>query len=245
MPAHPASQTPRSRTLPLDAGLVCKIADSFDDWDTAFSMVYRRYLSIGLIPPNPFERRVLRHHLLPGTNVFVAYQRGNPVCTTTLIGDSATGLPIESVYPWEIERMRQRGLRLAEVSCLASTVAPGRSFHLLFMRLMRILGQHSKRFGIDRLVVAVHPRHADYYERSMGFRRFGGETPYRTLHDAPAVAIHLDFRETERTRPPAYDLIFSKPLSLMELLPHPMLPEDAHHFEPMVASSEVYLPGFA
>ncbi len=228
--------------LPEDAGVVCKIADRFEDFDAAFEMVYSQYLSSGLTAPNPFQRRVLPHHLQPGTNVFIAYQQGEPVCTTTLISDSPLGLPIEAVFPDEIERKRRRGIALAEVSSLASRARSPVSFHRLFMRLLRILCQHSRRFGIDQLVVAVHPKHAAYYERKMGYRRFSEEVTYESLGDAPAVALALDFHEAEVTRPPAYDSIFGEPLSLMEILPRPMSPKLSEYFRPMVDLSVQNVP---
>lgn len=240
MPTHPRHHA--NGALPYDAGLVCKMADRFEDYDAAFRLVYERYLESGLIEDNPYQRRVLRHHFYPGTNTFIAYRRGLAVCTTTLIGDSEHGIPLDALYPAEIDRKRRRGLRLAEVSSLAGVAGSRRSFHQLFMRLMRILGQHSCRFGIDQLVVAVHPKHARYYQRTMGFRKFGEEIPYRALHDAPAVAIALDFKEVHLTRPPAYELIFGRPLALADLLPRPMAPELVRHFGPMVDSTEMCVP---
>lgn len=228
--------------LPDDAGLICKMADRLEEFDAAFEMVYAQYLSSGLTKPNPFQRRVLPHHLQPSTNVFIAYQHGAPVCTTTLISDSPVGLPMDAVFPEEMDHKRQQGLAMAEVSCLASRAQSPIRFHRLLMRLLRLLCQHARRFGVDQLVVAVHPKHATYYEKKMGYRRFGKEATYESLGDAPAVALALDFREAEAVRPPAFNGIFGDPLPLMEILPRPMSPEVAEHFRPMVDLSVPNVP---
>jgi hypothetical protein len=223
--------------------LVCKIASSMADFDSAFDLIYQKYLTKGLIERNSFARRVLRYHLNKGTTTFIAYRGQKPVCTTTLIGDSADGLPLEAIYPIEVERKRMEGLRLAEVSCLAGCgTGSDRNFHRLFMTLMQILGQHADRFGIDQLVVAVHPRHARYYRRTMGFQQFGDEVCYESLHDAPAVGISLDFEQIKSERPPAYDMIFGSKLPLEQIMPRPMPAEFVEYFEPMVDYNEAYVP---
>lgn len=226
-----------------DEELVCKIASSMADFDSAFELVYQKYLSKGLIEPNPFARRVVPYHLNNSTTTFIAYRGGSAVCTTTLVGDSSDGLPLEALYPAEIERKRLAGLRLAEVSCLAGCGSGSdRNFHRLFMKLMRILGQHAERFGIDQLVVAVHPRHARYYQRTMGFQQFGGEVRYESLQDAPAVGIALDFEQGKINRPPAFDMIFGSKLPLAEIMPRPMPQDYVDYFEPMVDLTDVCVP---
>ena len=235
-----------SKTIPAadpDGELICKIASSMADFDSAFQLVYQKYLSRGLIEPNPFARRVVPYHLKSTTTTFIAYRGGTAVCTTTLIGDSEDGLPLEALYPAEIERKRMAGLRLAEVSCLAGCGSGSdRNFHRLFMKLMRILGQHAERFGIDQLVVAVHPRHARYYERTMGFQQFGSEVRYESLQDAPAVGIALDFGHGKKNRPPAYDMIFGSKLPLQEIMPRPMPEDFVEYFEPMIDLTDVCVP---
>lgn len=228
-----------------DTGLICKIADSIDEWQAAFSTVYDRYRACGLIDPNPYRMRVLPYHLLPTTNTFVALQNGLVACTATLVTDSPEGLPLEPIFPAEVERKRLQGITMAEVSCLASRVTSARTFFKVFLPLQRLLAQHARRFGVDQLIVACHPKHARLYERSMGFRQFTRETTYSTLHDAPAIGIALDFAEVDRLRPPCWDAMFKDPLPLTELLPRPMPPDAVEYFSPMVDVYAECLPAFA
>ena len=161
------------------------------------------------------------------------------MCTSTLIRDSSDGLPIESVYPAEIERKRMEGLRLAEISCLAGCgTGSDWTFHRVFMTLMRLLGQHAKHCGIQQLVAAVHPRHARYYVRTMGFQQFGEEVRYESLHDAPAVGISLDFDQAKTDRSPAYKMIFGSKLPSEQVMSRPMPPQFVEYYEPMVDYNE-------
>jgi len=226
------------------SGVVCKIADTVPEWSAAFSIVYDRYRAGGLIDPNPFRMRVLPYHLIVSTNTFIAIQDGRVVCTATLVTDSEDGLPLEPIFPAEVERKRMQGLTLAEVSCLASRVTSARTFFKVFLPLLRLLSQHARHFGVDQLVVACHPKHARLYERSMGFRQFTRETTYGALHNAPVVGISLDFQEVDRLRPPCWDAIFRDPLPLTDLLPRPMTPEAVDYFSPMVDTLAECIPAF-
>ncbi|MBX3436733.1 MAG: hypothetical protein KF861_04520 [Planctomycetaceae bacterium] len=235
----------RNPDLTDTRGLSCKMADTIDEWSAAFSIVYDRYRTCGLIDPNPYNMRVLPYHLLPSTNTFVAMQNGHVACTATLVTDSSEGLPLEPIFPAEIERKRLEGLTLAEVSCLASRITSAKTFFNIFLPLQRLLSQHARRFGVDQLIVACHPKHARLYERSMGFHQFTHETTYSTLHDAPVVGIALDFAEVDRVRPPCWDAMFKDPLPLADLLPRPMTPEAVEYFAPMVDMLAECVPAFA
>ncbi len=239
------SQRPLDRGTAEDAGLVCKIADTIPEWSSAFSIVYERYRANGLIDPSPFKMRVLPYHLLVSTNTFIAMQDGDVVCTATLVTDSSDGLPLEPIFPAEVERKRLQGLTLAEVTCLASRTTSPRTFFKVFLPMLRLLTQHARRFGADQLLVACHPKHARLYERSMGYRQFSDETTYGSLHDAPVVGICLDFDEADRLQPPCYDAVFKDELPLMDLLPRPMTPEAVEYFAPMVDSHAECVPAFA
>jgi hypothetical protein len=132
------------------------------------------------------------------TVVFVARAASGVVGTLSLLGDSARGLPADALYGSELAALRGGGRRLAEVSALA--VAPGwRGTPLPLMRpLVQLVGIYARDVGhVDELCIAVHPRHAAFYERRLGFVRFGAEKPYGAVNGAPAVGLRLDLR-----RPP-------------------------------------------
>jgi hypothetical protein len=210
---------------PDDAGVDYRIAAEYDEREEAFRLVYESYLPSGLVRPNPFEMRILPHHLLSSTEIFVAEQAGQILSTVTLVCDGELGLPMESVYPLEVRKLQRQGKRLGEVSCLASR----RSTPIAqCLELLRLMVQTARYRGLDGLAVAVHPRHARFYNRFLAFEQVGSETLYPAVCDHPAVAMLLDFDRIDRERPGNYERFFGERLPVERLQPRPM---DADQWE--------------
>ncbi|RMF86409.1 MAG: hypothetical protein D6741_21950 [Planctomycetota bacterium] len=180
-----------------------RIARTLGERVSALGLVYQAYRRAGLIEPNPHGVRVTPYHLLDSTTVFLAAQKdADPVFTMSLVGDDSLGLPMESIYPAEIGERRDRGTRMAEVSCLAADPARGGGGFDVFIHLCRLMTVHALWNGYDELVVAVHPRHAKFYRRMLGFRDFGDLREYPCVKDHPAVALYLDLHALDRLLPP-------------------------------------------
>jgi hypothetical protein len=204
-----------------------RIARSRNEIWQALSLVYENYLESGLIEPNPLRARVLRHHALRTTEVLVARVRNEVFATASVIRDSALGFPIESVYPREIEWLRTQGLNLAEVSCLADR--RGQTSRSAVNDLMAFIAQSAKLRGVDQLLIAVHPRHAKFYSRFLGFEVFGGLRDYEAVRGNPAVGLCLDLNNLRVHSPTAYDRLFGRPHP-MEHLAYRPLPRDARRY---------------
>lgn len=178
-----------------------KTAGCWSERESAFRMVYDAYLKSGLISCNPMKMRVTRYHLSPSTAVFLAMRRRELIYTMSLVvDDPAYGLPLESLYADEVAEMRDRGYRLAEVSCLAGTcedTADRREMFDVFVGLTGFMFQYARYNGVDRLLVAVHPRHAKFYRHFYGFEVFGELKSYDAVHGNPAVGCYHDFEETD------------------------------------------------
>src|SRR5207249_7362589 len=98
--------------------ITIKIASTRAEREAAFRLVYQRYLASGLCAANPHGMRVTPYHLLPTTTVFVAIYRGEVILAVSLIGDGGEGVPMESIFPEEIQNLRNQGVRFGEISCL-------------------------------------------------------------------------------------------------------------------------------
>ena len=216
---------------PLD-GLECKIASSIDEWRDAFALVHDSYVRAGLSEPRISGLRVTPYHLLSTTSTLIASYNGELVGTLTLIGDSEFGVPMELVYGDEVAAVRDQGISFAEVSCLATQQLATVDYVSVFMRLMRLVAQHARYLGIERLVIATHPRHALFYRRFMGFRQFGRQTSYPAVRGAPAVAAYLDFADADRQPPLYYHECFGMRIQEEALRPQPMFEEEASYFRP-------------
>ena len=200
----------------------------------AFRLVYRSYLRAGLIEPNPHRMRVTPYHLLPTTMIFVAKLDGTVISTMSLVCDGDLGLPMETTYGNLIQRRRERGVHIGEVTCLADRRRSFLRFLPHFCQLTRLVAHYARRLGIDQVLAVAHPRHARFYTRSMGFSMIGGLTTCPHVRNNPAVALCLDFAQVERERPMLYQTILGDPVPVDQLQPHPMPPEEIEYFEPLV-----------
>lgn len=216
----------------------CKIASTFEERLQSFGLVYDNYVESQLMEPNPQEIRVTPYHLQPTTSILLAKERGEAVATVSLIGDGPLGIPMESIYAEEVEDQRQLGYTFGEVSCLAVRDLSFKRFLPVFKQLMRLMMQHARVCGMDRLLIAVHPRHARFYERTCGFVRFGTEKLYPSVKNNPAVACYADFSEMERDRPPCYNPMFGEPIPEHELALQPMRLDEIVRFRPAVESAD-------
>ena len=96
-----------------------KVAATRSERQAAFELVYQSYLRAGLYAENPFGMRFTPYQLLPTTDIIIAKLRGEVVSTLSLVRDGELGLPMEEIYPEEVNARRNKSVGLAEVSCLA------------------------------------------------------------------------------------------------------------------------------
>ena len=94
--------------------------------------------------------RITPHHLLPTTDLFVAYHGNELIYTMTLISDDEMGMPLEEVYRPEVANRRDTtNAYYAEVSCLASRVGylPRSRMFDVFVRLAGLMVQSARENG--------------------------------------------------------------------------------------------------
>ena len=230
-----ATQAQRTRS---DLGTEYRIANNRWDCLAAFRLVYEMYINRGLIEPNHFRLRVTPYQLLPTTQTFLAIQNQKVICCVSLIGDGAMGLPMESIYHEEVSRSRDQGLRVGEVSSLASRHTDFRKFLPIFVQLTRLMAQHARLYGMDQFLIAVHPKHARFYERFMGFQQIGPLRDYPNVQDAPAVACCLDFKRIDRERPNCWNDFFGSPLPQSSLIACPMSVDEVEYLRPAAELTE-------
>jgi hypothetical protein len=204
----------------------------------AFRLVYNSYLRAGLGEQNHYEMRVTPYQLLPTSQIFVARLQSEVVSTVTLVGDSEHGLPMESMFAEEVDQLRKRGRRIAEVSCLADRRKdPGR-FLTSFSSLTRCMAQYARSQGITNLLVSVHPRHARFYCRYLGFRAESArvvECPH--VRNRPAVALNLDFDVVDMERPESYGDYFDDQIPAAELVPYQLGDSERNFLEDVARAS--------
>jgi hypothetical protein len=212
-----------------------RVAATRREREQAFHLVYNSYLQAGLGEMNEFEMRVTPYHLSDCSEIFVATRQRKVIFTMTLIMDGPElGVPMESVYGDEVNRLRRHKLRLGEVSCLADCQRHVKEFFPIFLNTSRLMVQYARYRGLDALVAAVHPKHARFYHRFMDFQFFGLKKTYPTVRNHPAVALWLEFARIDRELPKQHQFFFGEKIPYSELRPHPIREEDREYFRPMI-----------
>ena len=207
---HAAEAAPRTddSTVTSGTGLAYRVAANLDDAQAAWRLVYRAYLRTGLIAPNPMHLHTQPHAVGPDTMVVLGQIGPVTVSTLSAYLDTEDGLPLDSVYADELGARRCAGRKLAEAGLFADRRAKlTRSADSLF-DLMRYVVLFVKHQNADELMIGVHPRHAPFYRRFLGFEICGEEKNYSVVNDNPVVLMSMDlaarFSETPRRRGIAY-----------------------------------------
>jgi hypothetical protein len=225
-------------------GVTYKVADCRADREAAFRLVYDAYVATGLMEPNLHGMRVTPYHLLPTTDVFLAVHQGQLVYTMTLVRDGELGLPVDKLYPVEVESRRHAGVHLAEASCLAACHGRlSRSFMFnVLVNLQAILVQSARANGVDRIVLAVHPRHSKFYQRQLGFEQIGDEKPYASVLDNPAVLIEHEFTRAVELGFPLCEALYRVPFAPWELSPQSMPAREREEAAEIAARCGAFVP---
>jgi len=187
--------TTRLRNVAIDTGL----AITRGELDAASRLVHRCYVDRGYVRPSADGRHVSPYLAMPSTAVFVARAGDAVVATVSLLEDSELLLPCDDLYAAEMGGLRRAGHQVAEVSALA-VCEDHRGVALQAMReLVHVVGVYGRDVAnVDYLCIAVHPRHASFYESRLQFQRFGGLKPYAAVNGAPAVGLLLDLQRMDR-----------------------------------------------
>lgn len=218
--------------------LVMKVSESRTEREHALQLVQKIYSRAGLAQENLSRLRVMRQHLAESTEILVGKQNSRVVFTVSLVGDGEYGLPLESLFRDEVASMRADGIRLAEVSCLAhdGDLGDERGRFDNFLQGISLLLQVARDRGIDRLLLAVHPRHAKLYERLLGCVRCSGSREYAAVRGNPAVLCMHDFAQLDQTRYPYYKRMYTPRYAAWQINGSPMSEAEKQYFEQ-------YLPG--
>lgn len=120
----------------------------------------------------------------------LAYANESLIGTMTLGIDSESGLSVDQTYRVEVDVLRSTGRRVAEITKLAAENETS-SKHVI-ASLIHITYIYA-RYVHQRtdFLIEVNPRHVNYYEKRLGFRKLGLEQICERAN-APACLMHID-----------------------------------------------------
>ncbi|MCS6860018.1 MAG: hypothetical protein NZT92_06840 [Abditibacteriales bacterium] len=180
----------RCRLFNENDPVTVKRAETREELEAAYRLVHQCYVEAGYIDPHPSGMRVRIFEVLPETATFIAVENGSVIGTMSLIVDSPLGLPMEESYGEELNALRRRGRKIAEVSGLA--VAKGSRNLGILVRLCRYTTLFAIGIGVEDLCIGVSPEHAPFFKEVHLFETMGEVRSYSSTKYDPVVALRLD-----------------------------------------------------
>ncbi len=183
----------------LSDQFIFKIATTREEREQAYKLAYDAYIKKGFIDPDPSGMHFGLHHAHPLTTTFIGKLDGEVVITMSLFPDSELGLPMDSLYQKELDKLRRRGRFLAEVGTLASSPKVRTGLQQLPMMMNNIMQRYaSQHLGVDDLVITVNPAHKLIYKYMILFDRLGRNKPYDKVNGHVAVPMRLNLQRYEQ-----------------------------------------------
>ena len=160
----------------------------------AWGLVYDAYRMLGIINPNPWGVHTTTHAFTNETTVIRGTLNGRCVSTvTTYLDHPEYGLPLDSVYPDELKRLRDKGHNIIELGLLADRRSEVKRSRPALFELMRWGSYFGIINGFRQAVVGIHPHHAKFYDKCFGFDIIGKEHSYDLVNGAPVVPLFVDY----------------------------------------------------
>lgn len=186
---------PGSRTLP---GLSVELASSRLDRRRALELRREVYKRKGLLLDGSAVPHVLPQICAPGSAIFVAKEYGEIVGTISFYMDSVLGLPMDDVHFEEVDEIRGRFERVAEVGGLA--VLEDRRGVGISMMLYLAAYRWAMAIDAQYVVACVNPSTRRAYGKLLLFEVLGRCKRHPRFLGAPSVPIGVALeRFTETT----------------------------------------------
>ncbi|MDZ7700088.1 MAG: hypothetical protein U5R49_25235 [Deltaproteobacteria bacterium] len=180
-------------------GTTFKIADTIEELKSAYGLVHDVYVKEGYMDPHPSGMRVTKYNLLPKSTTFVGKKDGKVVVTISLIPDSENGLPMDSLFKRELDKIRSQGRYIAEVGNLATDPNFRNRNQNVPMHANKIMLRYAHRYlNVDNLVIAINPKHKWLYKNILLFNQISGKKDYDYVKGAPALAMTMDILRAEQ-----------------------------------------------
>ena len=221
---------PKQRfVLPADArGRVgMQVARTLSEVIAAWQLVYEVYRHADFIDPNAYLIHTTRRAVTPNTVVLYLPHNGRVQSTITAIPDGPKGLPLDDVYPQELNQLRRSGRCICEGGLLAdqrqfcdrevglgplrrSRVStrnqPGPTPLVEMIRFAINYGRSA--FAVTDLLIGVHPKHTGYYSRCFGFKPYGAPRTHPRVNHQPVILLRCDLEQARRFQPLPFALAY-------------------------------------
>lgn len=189
-----------------------KFAETKDELEQTFRLVYDVYRKKGLVPQdNEIQMLYNIYSLLPDTTHVIAKSYRDVISNLTEIFDHEYfGLPMDDLYNYELNYLRNKGRKVVELSSLATPRE--HRWKNIFHYLVQVVYWYALYAEVDDICISINPRHVRYYKSLFPFEEFGPKRHYERV-GAPAIGLRVRVKEiTEQMKEICDKLNFNNPL---------------------------------
>jgi len=175
----------------LNEDLIIKFAETREEYEKAFHLVYMTYLKEGVIEPNNAQLRITLYHALPTTKVLIVKKNNEVIATLTILLNSALGLPIYSIYGNELSQFKQD--KLLEIGSFASDPNFIKYLRTIMVKFLIIVKHCTYVLDSDYVCIAANPKHKKFYEKVFLFEKTADFKYYNNnennIKKAPSILL--------------------------------------------------------
>lgn len=164
----------------------------------AYQLLHRLYSKMGIVPQESNGMWLSIYDALPETTTFVVEDdQGEMAGALTLVLDSPIGLPADTLYKEEIDRLRSSGRKVSEIISLGISDSAKGSVKLLasLFYCAYLLSWRLKNY--NDFVITVHARYEKFYCRNILFKKIGEVRKYAKVNGASTVLLNLPLKLPE------------------------------------------------
>ncbi len=181
--------------------------EDLEELKAAYNLVYQEYAARKLCVPNPEQMFFNAYSFVPGSRTFILKQSEKLLGTICMVADSPMGLPMESLFAPEIDKLRQEGRKMVEIGALSlnSKYINMKQYSFKNFKKQAYLYKLYKTMfdyvrgseNITDLIIGCHPRHEFLY-KYLTFETLSAPKNYQGANAAPAVLMRMDIHRFKR-----------------------------------------------
>ncbi len=176
------------KTIPKN--LMIKIAETQEEFQQAYHILYDAYVECGYQKKNSNELRIIKYFALPTTTTIIAKIDDKVIGTMSLIRRGPMGIPLEKEF--DIANIIGQGKSIVEISSLAIAKESRHQKGPIFLPLCFYIYNYIVNFmQSDYATIAVNPNVSDFYEGLLAFSLLEKRAvpKYDFANGAPAVGL--------------------------------------------------------
>lgn len=172
--------------------LVFKQAETTDEINQAFNLVYQSYVELNYMDPNEAKIRLNKYNTLSTTIILVAKWKDEVVGTLSIIPNSALGIPSEQ--SWDLTHYKSGGRQIAEISALSIKKGFRKQRGKLLLPLCKLMYYFcTKVLQLDGIIISTKIEVEPFYTDVLLFEKIelGSQNQNKTVKGVPATCCYL------------------------------------------------------